>query len=84
MIVRAPGGGFAAGALVFPGGKVDAADGDPACRALCAAGTALPDEENARRAAGVRELFEECGVLLARQSGEGALIAAERLQEIRP
>jgi 8-oxo-dGTP pyrophosphatase MutT (NUDIX family) len=84
MIVRAPGAGFASGALVFPGGKVDAADREPPCLALCAAGTPLPEEEKARRAGAVRELFEECGVLLARQSGEGALIAEERLREIRP
>lgn len=84
MIVRAAGMGFASGALVFPGGKVDAADRDAASRALCGGGPALPDEEKARRVAAVRELFEESGVLLARQAGEGALIPAKRVREITP
>ena len=60
-----------AGALVFPGGKIDPADADPAW-ADHAHGWDAPDgtdrgEEDRRlRIAGLREAFEESGVLLAR------------------
>ncbi len=52
---------FAAGAVVFPGGKIDPGDLDAAER------YSQPKEagERARRLAAVRELFEETGLLLA-------------------
>jgi 8-oxo-dGTP pyrophosphatase MutT (NUDIX family) len=83
MIVRHQQSDVHAGALVFPGGRVDPEDydlardpavfpapdgGDPAMAAL--------------RVAAVRETFEECGVLLARARGEDALVDADRLQAI--
>jgi 8-oxo-dGTP pyrophosphatase MutT (NUDIX family) len=52
--------GFVPGAYVFPGGRVDANDGDVAW-----AGTTAPPGEY--WVAAVREVFEETGVLLARQ-----------------
>jgi 8-oxo-dGTP pyrophosphatase MutT (NUDIX family) len=55
---------FAAGALVFPGGKADAGDADPAWDALTD-GDYGPVQQDARIAA-VREAFEESGILLAR------------------
>jgi len=56
--MRRPGGAeFAPGAYVFPGGSVHRED------------QAFPDEV---RAAAVRELFEEVGVLLARRRGRFA------------
>lgn len=65
---------FAGGAFVFPGGKVDAADGqlprerwrgpDPVTDAE-ALGLDDPTTAIATRAAAVRETFEEAGVLLA-------------------
>ncbi len=73
---------FASGAMVFPGGKVDAGDGDPALRARCAGAEGLDDTALAFRIAAIREAFEECGVLLARPRGEAALIDAARLQAI--
>jgi 8-oxo-dGTP pyrophosphatase MutT (NUDIX family) len=53
---------FAPGMLVFPGGSVDAADADPAVP------WDVPVDPGAAPAlaAAVRETFEECGVLLAR------------------
>src|SRR6185312_4420635 len=70
------------GALVFPGGKLEKADGDPGLRARCGGADGVGDEELGFRVAGVREAFEECGVLLARRRGERAVIAAADLKSI--
>jgi 8-oxo-dGTP pyrophosphatase MutT (NUDIX family) len=70
------------GALVFPGGKLEEADGDPRLRAFCGGADKLGDGELKFRVAGVREAFEECGILLARKRGEAALIAAAGLAGI--
>ena len=64
---------FASSALVFPGGKVDAADRDPALRARCCGADGVDDERFAILVSAVRETFEECGVLLARKRGEAQL-----------
>eukprot|EP01034_Spumella_vulgaris_P046214 gene46213-57632_t len=64
------------GALVFPGGKLEDADGSASLRARCGGADAIGDAELKFRVAGVREAFEECGVLLARKRGQRALIAA--------
>jgi len=73
---------FASSALVFPGGKVDPADRDPALRARCAGAEGLADEALAYRVAAVRETFEESGVLVARPRGSDALVPAGRAAEI--
>lgn len=73
---------FASSALVFPGGKVDPADRDPALRARCAGGDGLDDEALAYRVAAVRETFEESGVLVARGRDEQCLVPAARAAEI--
>ena len=70
------------GALVFPGGKLEEADGDKALRARCGGADKIDDAELKFRVAGVREAFEECGVLLARKRGQRALIAAADLKAI--
>jgi 8-oxo-dGTP pyrophosphatase MutT (NUDIX family) len=70
------------GALVFPGGKLEDADGDARLRARCGGADRIGDEELKFRIAGVREAFEECGVLLARKRGQRALIAAADLLAI--
>jgi 8-oxo-dGTP pyrophosphatase MutT (NUDIX family) len=66
--------GFAAGAYVFPGGTLDAADADAAWEDWlheppqeAVEGAADPDSPSARTfvVAALRELFEETGVLLA-------------------
>ena len=67
------------GALVFPGGKLEDADGDARLRARCGGADRIADGELKFRVAGVREAFEECGVLLARKRGQRNLIAAADL-----
>ncbi|MEO7402076.1 MAG: MBL fold metallo-hydrolase [Burkholderiales bacterium] len=86
---------FAAGAYVFPGGSVDAADGSPTLLARCAG----LDETAAKRrlattehalpfyVAAVRECFEESGVLLASHANGATLdgpIVARLAAELRP
>lgn len=70
------------GALVFPGGKLEDADGNARLRARCGGPASLSDSELTFRIAGVREAFEECGVLLARKRGHKALIGAADLKPI--
>jgi 8-oxo-dGTP pyrophosphatase MutT (NUDIX family) len=73
MVVRHQGIDFASGALVFPGGKVDAQDTDAAWAELapqCAAG------ERPLYVAAAREAFEEAGLMLARRRGGAELLAA--------
>ncbi|TCZ65362.1 NUDIX hydrolase [Roseicella aquatilis] len=69
MVVRHREIEFAGGALVFPGGRVEEDD-----RRLGG-----PDPLDGYRIAGIRETFEECGVLLARPKGSAALVDATRL-----
>ena len=69
MVVRHREIEFAGGALVFPGGRVEEADG----------ALAGGDPLGAFRVAGIRETFEECGVLLARPPGDAEMIRADRL-----
>ena len=83
MIVRHQNSDVHAGALVFPGGRVDDEDYDLA--ADTAVFPPLPGVDKnaaALRVAAVRETFEECGVLLARARGETALVSAARLRDI--
>ena len=56
---------FAAGALVFPGGKLDPGDADPAWAAHCDGWNAHGETERRLRITALREVFEESGVLLA-------------------
>lgn len=70
------------GAIVFPGGKLEEADGDKRLRARSGGPDTISDDELKFRIAGVREAFEECGVLLARKRGQKALIAAADLKPI--
>jgi len=74
---------FASGALVFPGGSVDAGDRDIVADAAfydnrdSVASEALPF-----RVAAIRETFEESGILLARRRGSDELIGAAQAGEI--
>jgi 8-oxo-dGTP pyrophosphatase MutT (NUDIX family) len=81
MVVRHHAIEFAAGALVFPGGRVEESDYD-----LAAAGCPNPEgldvDALAFRIAAIRETFEECGVLLARPLGSDRLIDAETLARL--
>jgi 8-oxo-dGTP pyrophosphatase MutT (NUDIX family) len=67
MTVRHEDAGFAGGALVFPGGKVDPAD--RALARYCADKATLDEATLVLRIAAIRETFEECGILLARADG---------------
>jgi glyoxylase-like metal-dependent hydrolase (beta-lactamase superfamily II)/8-oxo-dGTP pyrophosphatase MutT (NUDIX family) len=82
LLLRAERGDLNSGAWVFPGGLVDAADGQ--AEALCAG---LDDAQASRRlnldqgglayhVAALRECFEECGLLFAVDAG-GAPVTAE-------
>lgn len=82
MVVRHHQIDFASGALVFPGGSVDAADRSPLLRRHCPRCETLSDAELGFRVAAVREAFEECGVLLARPAGSDRLVEAARLADL--
>lgn len=76
MVRRHEGTAFMGGAHVFPGGRVDAADhdvGEEWCDGLAHAARQISDlsatEAVAYHVAAARELFEEAGVLLARDAG---------------
>ena len=80
MTTRHTNAGFAAGALVFPGGRVEEGDASPALRRQCRSADGVEPDELAFRIAGIRETFEEVHLLLARPAGEDALLSAARLQ----
>jgi 8-oxo-dGTP pyrophosphatase MutT (NUDIX family) len=82
MVRRATKMDFAAGALVFPGGKVDPPDRAPLLRQRCGDVADVDDYQLALRVAAVRETFEECGVLLARPHGEQAIVPEARVREL--
>ena len=105
MVRRNPNSRFAADAFVFPGGAVEDGDhlagGVPPCsgltipeahRRLTERGSDAPDEHGLSLAlyvAAVRELFEEAGILLARDLGQGGAAeitseTAARLTVLRP
>src|ERR1700761_5958166 len=74
---------FNSGALVFPGGSVDTTDKEIAGQPELYAGEQGVDAEALGfRIAGIRETFEESGILLARVKGSSALIDAGRAREI--
>ena len=70
------------GALVFPGGKLEEADGDPRLVARCGGADKISADELKFRVAGVREAFEECGILLARKPAQRAVVGAADLKGI--
>jgi 8-oxo-dGTP pyrophosphatase MutT (NUDIX family) len=74
---------FNSGALVFPGGSVDAGDKAIAERGhLYSGGEGCDVASLSFRIAGIRETFEESGILLARPRGSTALIDAKNAREI--
>jgi 8-oxo-dGTP pyrophosphatase MutT (NUDIX family) len=83
MVVRHHQIDFASGALVFPGGSIDADDAvvarDPA---LAGPHAGLDEVAVAFRVGAVRETFEECGILLARDNATKQLVTAARASEI--
>ena len=82
MVVRHHAIDSFSGALVFPGGKLEDADGDARLKAHCGGADRISADELKFRVAGIREAFEECGVLLARKPGQRSVIAAADLEAI--
>lgn len=79
--------GFAGGVWVFPGGRIDGADADPAVDArwegpapsAWAARLGLPvDEARGHVVAACREMLEEAGLLLARPAVDSDTLASAR------
>ena len=68
---------FAAGALVFPGGKSHAGDEDPAWEQHTVGWDAVAPEKRGLRIAAIREAYEEAAVLLARDAASGAPFAGD-------
>src|SRR6202012_4176455 len=66
---------FNSGALVFPGGSVDASDKEIIARKeLYSGGDGLDAGALSFRIAAIRETFEESGILLARPQGASTLV----------
>lgn len=83
MLVRHHEIEFSSGALVFPGGSVDAADRDIIARSeLYSGGEGCNEAALGFRIAGVRETFEESGILLARPRGSKDLVDAKTASRI--
>ncbi len=74
MVERHKDIGFAGGALVFPGGRIDPTDASPAWRER-ADGLSDDQARAGGEVAAIREAFEEVGVLLARRRGADALLS---------
>lgn len=77
MIERHENLSFAGGALVFPGGRIDEGDRNPAWAAHCDGMDRISPEQKAPRIAAIREAFEETGLLLARDE-TGEMIGDDR------
>ena len=79
MVVRHHEIDFASGALVFPGGRMEAADAELA--EVRRRGRLEEDDDSLApfKIAAIREAFEECGLLLARPQGDVGLVPPERL-----
>lgn len=68
MVERHADIGFAGGALVFPGGRIDPGDRNPAWTEHS---SGCDPELMSAQVAAIREAFEETGILIARQAGDG-------------
>ena len=74
---------FVAGALVFPGGKVEKGDSDVALGEFFDGGDDWNDTMRALGAGAIREAFEESGILLARDARDGGFVSSQRLAELQ-
>ena len=75
---------FAAGALVFPGGKTASHDYNPALAEVSDGAAGLSPDVCALEVAAIREAFEEAGVLIARDAETGELVGEARLGALQP
>lgn len=83
MIVRHHEADFASGALVFPGGKADPADFDARLEPYLD-GAEADAQQRGIQVAAIREAFEECGILLAREPGVDNLVSRDRVAGLEP
>lgn len=92
MLRRVKGMAFAPKSMVFPGGGVDVRDGDPGLPWIGPDASVWADlmgcdpaQAQMHVAAAVREVFEECGVLLAsvQDSGRLADVGGAQWREVR-
>ena len=74
---------FVAGALVFPGGKLEKGDSDVALERHFDGAADWSPEMRALGAGAIREAFEESGILLARDERTGDFVSSERLEELQ-
>jgi 8-oxo-dGTP pyrophosphatase MutT (NUDIX family) len=72
MVVRRDDRSQYGAALVFPGGAIEAGDAEEEWLPLCTGLDGLDADERTRRIAGLRELYEEAGILLLDGSGPAA------------
>jgi 8-oxo-dGTP pyrophosphatase MutT (NUDIX family) len=79
MMERPAAAGFAAGAMVFPGGRIEPSD--VALARHCPQGHGVAEQPLVFRIAAIRETFEECGILLARAGG--AMLSGPALDALR-
>lgn len=78
MLTKAHGSHFAAGALVFPGGKVDPKD-----KAFVEVCDSINKYQAELKITAIREMYEECGILLARHKASKKLISGSEAVKIR-
>jgi 8-oxo-dGTP pyrophosphatase MutT (NUDIX family) len=74
---------FASGALVFPGGKTNAGDADPEWAEHAIGWADLEPDQRSPRIAAVREVYEEAGVLIAKDSAGTPFAGDERAHDAR-
>ena len=78
MLTKARGLHFAAEALVFPGGKVDRKD-----KAFVEGLKSTDRQQIELKITAIREMYEECGILLARHLNSDTLITSYEATQIR-
>jgi 8-oxo-dGTP pyrophosphatase MutT (NUDIX family) len=83
MVERHANIGFAGGALVWPGGKIDPADYDAGWLEAATGLSGFEADERAARVGALREAYEECGLLLATRDGQGVGAHADSLTDMR-
>jgi 8-oxo-dGTP pyrophosphatase MutT (NUDIX family) len=83
MVERHANIGFAGGALVWPGGKIDPADFDDGWTEAATDLAAYEPDERAARIGAIREAYEECGLLLATRDGVSVGAHANSLTNMR-
>jgi 8-oxo-dGTP pyrophosphatase MutT (NUDIX family) len=82
MVTRNVASDFASGALVFPGGRVDAADAEAAMLGCCRLTPGMSGDDLPLRIAGIRETWEEAHILLARKRGADTILSARELDAL--